>query len=124
MVDTITQRRAKPIVIYGLILLLGACTAAPKLSPSEEVARVKTLITRVKSYHVSSTVAGEELQLAEKKLVRAEEAIEKGDNIEALQFTEQAMSDAEYAKAKVDEATYRKLVKRREKNLKHYQETK
>jgi len=112
----------KQAVICGMILLLSACAAVPKQSPSVLIAEVDTLISKVKRYNGSDTTAGDELRRAEQNLKHAKKALNKGDKIQAQQFAEKAQSDAEYAKAKVKVIIYKDQAQKKEELLKKFQE--
>ncbi len=115
MTDTTILQIKKLTIVTCLLLLQGACSSTPK--PILEIANAKTEITEAKKFN-ASTLAKEELQLAEKNLQNAKDAIATGKNLSARWFAEQAISDAVYARVKATAATFSNVANKQEEILK------
>lgn len=121
MTDTaLTLIKIKTISFYCLLLLLVGCATVDK-QPAVAIESAEKLIKEAKTFQPLSLVK-EELLNAEKSLLKAKEAVDKGNKQEAYWFAEKALSDAEYAKAKISVVVYGNVAKRQEESLKKYQE--
>lgn len=72
---------------------LAACATTPP--PTEQVAAARAMVSQAQT--VATRDGALELHTARTKLTRAEEAMQRGDYLDARIFAEQAEVDAKYA---------------------------
>jgi hypothetical protein len=81
------------VLALGPVLVLGACASTPP--PTGQIASARALVTQAQQ--VAAKDAPLELNLAQTKLARAEEAMQRGENESARRLAEQAELDAKLA---------------------------
>lgn len=72
---------------------LAACTTTPP--PTEQLAAARAMVAQAQPMTVADGLP--ELKIAQAKLARAEDSMQRGDYVEARIFAEQAEVDARYA---------------------------
>ena len=77
----------------ALAAALGACTSIPQ--PTEQVEAARAAVAQAQPAAAREGAA--ELQIAQAKLARAEDAMQRGNYVEARVLAEQAEVDARYA---------------------------
>lgn len=77
----------------ALVATLAACSSTPQ--PTEQVQAARAAVSQARPLAVRD--GGPELKTAQAKLERAEEAMQRGDYVNARIFAEQAEVDAMYA---------------------------
>jgi hypothetical protein len=86
----------------ALVLALGlaACASAPR--PGEQIEAARAAVSKAEAVAVQDGAM--ELRVAQYKLARAQQEAERGDNVNARIYAEQAQVDADYARAIADNA--------------------
>jgi chromosome segregation ATPase len=79
---------------------LAACASTPP--PTEQLAAARAMVSQAQPLALKEAPA--ELQTAQGKLARAEDAMKRGDYVNARIFAEQADVDAKYALALAESA--------------------
>jgi Domain of unknown function (DUF4398) len=87
------QSDLQRIAAIAFALGLAACSTVPQ--PVEQIDAARAALSQAQPVAVSDGAA--ELRLAQYKLARAEQEIQRGNNTEARIFAEQAEVDAKYA---------------------------
>jgi chromosome segregation ATPase len=77
----------------GLAAALAACSSTPQ--PTEQLDAARAAVSQAQPVAVRD--GGPELKTAQAKLARAEDAMQRGDYVDARIFAEQAEVDARYA---------------------------
>lgn len=77
----------------ALLQCAAGCTTTP--APTEQVAAARTMVSQAAPVAVRDGAV--ELKAAQAKLARAEDAMQRGDYVNARIFAEQAEVDAKYA---------------------------
>jgi hypothetical protein len=85
---------------FGALLALAACSTVP--TPTSELAAARTAVAQASTQSVED--AGNVLVSARGKLARAEQALQRGDNLQARLYAEQAEADARLALATAENA--------------------
>jgi hypothetical protein len=76
-----------------LIAAMAGCASTPP--PTEQIAAARATVSQAQP--VATRDGAPELQTAQAKLARAEQAMQRGDYVNARMFAEQAEVDAKYA---------------------------
>ena len=98
------QRIAAVALALGPIVLalgLGACSSMPQ--PVEQLDAARAAVSKAEPVVVAQDGAME-LRVSRYKLARAEQEAQRGDNVNARIYAEQAQVDADYARAIADDA--------------------
>ncbi len=87
---------------YGAaaLVVLAACSTVP--TPTSELAAARTAVAQAAAQPTED--AGAVLVSARDKLARAEQALQRGDNLQARLYAEQAEADARLAVATAENA--------------------
>jgi len=94
------QRDLPRIAAIVLALGLAACSSMPQ--PSEQIDAARAAVSKAEPVVVQDGAM--ELRVAQYKLARAEQEVQRGDYVNARIYAEQAQVDADYARAIADNA--------------------
>lgn len=97
----------------ALAAALGACSSIPQ--PTEQVEAARAAVAQAQPAAGSEGAA--ELQIAQAKLARAEDAMQRGNYVEARVLAEQAEVDARYAWTVGENARQRRAAAEAEQNV-------
>lgn len=95
-----SEKHALKVAAIALAGALAACATTPP--PTEQLAAARAMVSQAQP--VAAQEAPMELNSAQAKLVRAEDAMQRGDYLNARIFAEQAEVDAKYAWTAADSA--------------------
>lgn len=108
----------QPLAAIVLALGLAACTTTPE--PVEQLDSARAALSQAQPVAASDGAA--ELKVAQYKLARAEQEMQRGKNAEARIFAEQAEVDAKYALTLAESARMQRTAAEVNQNVRSLRE--
>ena len=106
------------IAAVALVLGLAACNSTPQ--PVEQIDAARAALSQAQPVAVSD--GAPELRLAQYKLARAEQEMQRGNNTDARIFAEQAEVDAKYAWTLAESARMQRTAAEVDRNVRALRE--
>jgi hypothetical protein len=104
--DEIMGKPLLSLAAAAVLSTLAACASTPP--PTEQLAAARAMVSQAQP--LAAREAPTELQTAQAKLARAEDAMQRGDYVNARIFAEQADVDAKYALTLAENARTQRAV--------------